>query len=104
MNTSNSARQFILTAAIIAATLGLTPGLAWAQRANQPPAHRGPPPAQADRRPVQPAPPPSPAATDGAGWLGITMSEVSAEKARKIVGNCSKSRQAEASAPGLLAG
>ena len=75
-------RHFIVTAAIIAATLGLPPGRALAQRGN-PSAPPGPPPAAADRNPLTPAPPPSPAANDGAGWLGITMSEVTAEKARE---------------------
>lgn len=73
-------RSFILTAAIIAATFGLTPGRALAQRANPAPAQPGPPPAAAPR-PEPPAPPPNIA--DGAGWLGVTMSEVTADKARE---------------------
>jgi serine protease Do len=81
MNTSDNARHFILTVAILAVTFGLTPRPAFAQRGNPAPDQR-PPRAGAAPRPAPPAPP-SLAATDGAGWLGITMSEVTPEKAQE---------------------
>ena len=73
--------HLIVTAAIIAAMFGLAPARALAQRDNRPPAQPGPPPAAAEPRPA-PAPPPAP--NDGAGWLGISMAELTPEKAREV--------------------
>ena len=75
-------RNFILWAALAAVMLGFSPERILAQQGNPPPAQR-PPRAGAVPSPVPPAPHLSPAASDGAGWLGITMSEVTPDKAKE---------------------
>src|SRR5712675_2409674 len=75
-------RTLILWAALAVALLGFAPGRTLAKQGN-PPSAQQPPRAGAVPHPAPPAPPLSSADNDGAGWLGITMAEVTLDKAKE---------------------